>query len=318
MNDDESAAFRLFPQAASTLAADVDRVYAYTLGLSVFFSVLVAALVVVFCVRFRHGRHGEIVEPRPAYARSHLEYAWIGALTLVFLSMFGWAAVVFARIRDVPQDAMQIRVLAKQWMWKFQYENGRRTIDELVAPLGRPVKLLMTSQDVIHSLFVPAFRVKQDVLPFRYTTLWFEATRTGRFHLFCAEYCGTDHSRMIGWVTVISQPEFEHWLEQVPPQNEQPEASGEELFSQFGCATCHVSGRGLAPTLSGLFGSTVLLDDGTSVVADESYIRESLLDPNAKIVAGFNPIMPSFHTSLTEAQVDALIAYIEGMRGLQP
>jgi cytochrome c oxidase subunit 2 len=171
---------------------------------------------------------------------------------------------------------------------------------------------------VIHSLFVPAFRIKQDVLPFRYTTLWFQATRTGRFHLFCAEYCGTDHSRMIGRVTVMSQPAFERWLQQVPEDETMPEADGAELFARFGCATCHVNSRGLAPTLSGLFGSSVLLSDGTTVVADEAYIRESLLEPNRRIVAGFNPIMPSFHTSLTDAQVDALIAYIQAMKGLQP
>lgn len=317
MNENDKQPFHLFPRAASTLAPQVDHVYAFTLGVSVFFSVLVAALVVVFCVRFRRQRHGDVVEPRPSTGTSRFEYIWIAALTVLFLSMFGWAAIVFARIREVPADAMQIRVLAKQWMWKFQYQNGRRTIDELVVPIDRPVKLLMTSQDVIHSLFVPAFRVKQDVLPFRYTMLWFQATRSGRFHLFCAEYCGTDHSRMIGWVNVLSQPAFERWLEQVPGET-MPELSGAELFARFGCATCHVNGRGLAPALSNLFGSTVLLSDGTTVIADESYIRESLLDPNARIVAGFNPIMPSFHTSLTEAQVDALIAYIEGMRGLQP
>jgi cytochrome c oxidase subunit 2 len=317
MNDDGGGSFRLFPQAASTLAPEVDRLYAYTLGISVFFSVLVAALVVVFCVRYRRRRHGESFEAQPAFVKSTLEYAFLGALGVLFLSMFGWAAIVFAHIRAVPDDAMQIRVLAKQWMWKFQYENGRRTIDELVVPLGQPVKLLMTSQDVIHSLFVPAFRVKQDVLPFRYTTLWFQATRSGSFHLFCAEYCGTDHSRMIGSVTVMSQTNFTHWLEQSPP-DVMPAASGEQLFARFGCATCHVNGRGLAPTLSGLFGSTVLLSDGTSAIADESYIRESLLAPNEKIVAGFNPIMPSFHTSLTEQQIDALIAYIESMKGVRP
>lgn len=317
MNENNDAPFRLFPRAASTLAPQVDHVYAFTLVVSIFFSLLVAALVVVFCVRFRRRRHGAPMAPRPSAGTSPFEYAWIAALTVLFLSMFGWAAVVFARIREVPADAMQIRVLAKQWMWKFQYENGRHTIDELVVPIDQPVKLLMTSQDVIHSLFVPAFRVKQDVLPFRYTTLWFEATQSGRFHLFCAEYCGTDHSRMIGWVHVMSQPAFARWLAQVP-SDVMPELSGAELFARFGCSTCHINGRGIAPTLSGLFGSKVLLSDGTTITADESYIRESLLDPTAKIVAGFNPIMPSFHTSLTEAQVDALIAYIEGMKGLQP
>jgi cytochrome c oxidase subunit 2 len=306
MNESDKQPFHLFPEAASTLASEVDHVYAYTLGISVFFSLLVAALVIIFCVRFRRRRGGEVFEPRPSQGTSPFEDAWIAALTVLFLTMFGWAAVVFAHIREVPADAMQVRVLAKQWMWKFQYQNGRHTIDELVAPIDRPVKLLMTSEDVIHSLFIPAFRIKQDVLPFRYTTLWFQATRSGHFHLFCAEYCGTDHSRMIGRVTAMS------------PTDSMPELSGAELFARFGCVTCHVNSRGLAPTLSGLFGSTVLLSDGTTVIADESYIRESLLDPNAKIVAGFNPIMPSFHTSLTEAQVDALIAYIEGMKGLQP
>jgi cytochrome c oxidase subunit 2 len=313
MNDQPSISFHLFPEAASTIAHEVDLVYAYTLGISIFFSVLVAGLVIGFCIRFRRG--SAAIRGSSA-AGNKVEYAWIAALAALFLSMFTWAAVVYAHIREVPQDAYTVHVVAKQWMWKFQYSNGRRTIDELIAPIGRPVGLQMTSQDVIHSLYIPAFRIKQDVLPFRYTTLWFEATRTGRFHLFCAEFCGTDHSRMIGWVTVLSQHAFERWLAQ-PTTEQTPALSGEQLFSQFGCASCHIQGRGIAPTLSGLYGTRVLLSDGTTVVADESYIRTALLEPHEQIVAGFNPIMPSFHDSLTEQQVSALIEYIKRMKGEQ-
>jgi cytochrome c oxidase subunit 2 len=313
MRDQPSLSFHLFPEAASTIAHEVDLVYAYTLGISIFFSALVAALVIVLCVRFRRGRRRVQVV---AKSGGKVEYGWIAALAALFLSMFTWAAVVYAHIREVPQNGYPIRVIAKQWMWKFQYTNGRRTIDELIAPVGRPVVLQMTSQDVIHSLYVPVFRIKQDVLPFRYTTLWFEATRQGRFHLFCAEFCGTDHSRMIGWVTVLSPTAFERWLEQ-PTTEQAPALSGEQLFSQFGCASCHIQGRGVAPTLSGLYGTKVLLSDGTTVVADESYLRTALLDPHAQTVAGFNPIMPSYHNSLTEDQVSALIEYIKSMKGQQ-
>jgi cytochrome c oxidase subunit 2 len=312
MNDAQP--FRLFPHAASTLASEVDHVYLYTLTVSALFSTLLAALVIVFCVRYRRRAHAA-VPPPPVRTDNRIEYAWIAALLGVFLTMFGWAAVVFAHLRDVPAGAMQVHVVAKQWMWKFQYPNGRRTIDELVVPLGRPVELVMTSEDVIHSLFVPAFRVKQDVLPFRTTQLWFAASRPGRYHLFCAEYCGTLHSRMIGWVNVMSQPEFARWLERGAPAVG-PAATGEELFAQFGCAACHMQHRDLAPTLSGLYGRTVLFRDGTSHVADDAYIRESMLEPTAKIAAGYEPIMPSFRAVLKDDEVDALVAYVASLSGV--
>lgn len=302
----------LIPDAASTMAPQVDRLYGFTLGISIFFSVLVAGLVIGFCIRFRKSRHA----PAPVVHNPKLEMGWIGALLVLFLAMYAWASVVYARIREVPPGAMTVRVVAKQWMWKFQYENGKRTINELYAPVGRPVRLLMTSQDVIHSFYVPAFREKQDVLPFRYTTLWFQARRTGRYHLFCAEYCGLDHARMGGWVYTMQPADFARWLEQ-KPEGPAANASGEELFSDLGCATCHVMSRGLAPRLEGIYDSTVILNDGSTVQADEAYLRESIVNPAAKVVAGFRPIMPVFHNTLSQQQLSALVEYIKGLKGEQ-
>jgi cytochrome c oxidase subunit 2 len=313
VNEPVTPQLRFWPDAASTIAPEVDHLYAFTLGISVLFSVLVAGLIITFCIRFRRGRP---TRPMPAHGNL-LEYGWIGALTLLFLCMFGWSALVYARIVEVPATALDVHVLAKQWMWKFQYSNGRATIDELTVPIGKPVKLVMTSQDVIHSLYVPAFRLKQDVLPFRYTTLWFTATRTGRYHLFCAEFCGTNHSRMIGWVHVLSQPAFEDWLA-AAPNGPTPVTEGAQLFAQFACATCHLKGRGIAPDLSGIFGNQVVFTDGTTATADEQYLRESILNPTAHIVSGFKPIMPAFAATLSEPQVSALIDYIKTLEGNQP
>jgi cytochrome c oxidase subunit 2 len=206
---------------------------------------------------------------------------------------------------------MEVRVVGKQWMWKFQHASGRREINTLHVPLGQPVKLTMISEDVIHSMYVPAFRMKRDVLPGSYATCWFEATKTGEFHLFCAEYCGTNHSRMTGKVVVMEPAAFEAWLG--GGANEAPQVAGKRLFEELRCATCHqpASGEGRCPSLAGLIGREVKLTSGATITADDNYLRESILRPAAKVVAGFQPIMPSFEGQVDEEQLIQLIAYIK-------
>ena len=227
--------------------------------------------------------------------------------------MFGWGASLYFTISRPPAEALAITVVGKQWMWKFQHPQGPREINQLHIPVGRPVQLTMASEDVIHSVYVPAFRVKMDVVPGRYTSMWFEATQTGTYHLFCAEYCGTSHAGMIGQVTVLTPTAYEAWLSG-GTAGESPVAAGERLFQQLGCQSCHrpdAVGRG--PSLQGLFGQTQRLQSGASIVVDEAYVRESILLPNAKIVAGYTPIMPTFQGQISEEGLLQIIAYIRSL-----
>jgi cytochrome c oxidase subunit 2 len=227
--------------------------------------------------------------------------------------IFGWGAFIYFQERTPPQGAATVYVVAKQWMWKLQHEEGHSEINELHVPVGRDVKMVMTSQDVIHSFFVPAFRIKQDVLPGRYTTAWFRATKPGTYHLFCAEYCGTQHSGMIGQVVVMEPADYQSWLAGGRASGSMASA-GQDIFQQLGCSTCHrsdIQGRG--PNLVGAFGRPVQLEDGRTVVVDENYVRESILDPSAKVVSGFKPIMPVFQGLVTEEQLNALVAYVKSL-----
>ena len=311
MNDAIDHGFKLFPTAASSAAREIDYVFLFTTGVSVFFTLLVALAILVLCIRYRRGGpRDDLAGPATNHAP---ELGWTAALTVLFLAMFGSSAAVYARINAVPERAEQIHVLGKQWMWKFQYSSGRRTIDRLVVPQGEPVQLLMTSQDVIHSLYVPAFRLKQDVLPFRYSTLSFVATRIGEYHLFCAEYCGTEHSGMVGVVQVLPRQEYAQWRDGVTA-SVPPARRGEQLFVQYGCASCHFSAQRIAPDLRGVFGSEVRFTDGTSMTADAEYVRESILDPMRRVVLGFAPVMPSFQGRLSEEELLQLIAYVQSLQ----
>jgi cytochrome c oxidase subunit 2 len=307
----------LFPEQASTVAAHVDHVYYFLLAISAFFTLLIAGLIVVFMVRYRRRSPDEIGF---AVQRSlALEAAWTGIPLLIVMVIFFWGASIFATMNHPPAGALPIDVVGKQWMWKLQHAEGRREINELHIPLGRPVKLTMTSEDVVHSFFVPAFRTKQDVLPGRYTRTWFEPTKLGTYHLFCAEYCGTIHSGMIGQVVVMEPADYERWLSGTAPGGPAdlpPAAAGELVFTQQGCPTCHRGDTtGSCPSLAGLFGRPVRLSTGATVVADEDYIRESILDPGAKVVAGYEPVMPTYQGLLSEEAVMQLIAYIKSLPG---
>jgi cytochrome c oxidase subunit 2 len=300
------------PEQASTIARDVDQLTFALVAMSVFFTVLIAVMVVYFSLRYRR-RHADEVGSSFDHS-TLLEITWTTIPLVIVLITFAWGAKVYFHMYRPPADAVQYYVTGKQWMWKTQHPTGQREINELHVPLGQPTKLLMTSEDVIHSFFIPAFRTKADVVPGRYTQIWFTPTKTGRYHLFCTEYCGAEHSRMIGWVTVQEPDEYQKWLASVPVQ-QTPATAGGELFARLACTNCHQEGGGLAgPSLHGVFGRERQLADGRSVRVDEHYLRESILVPGAKVVAGYQPVMPSYQGQVNEENVLALIDYIKSLK----
>ena len=308
--------FPLFPQEASTQAAQVDGIYFFMVAVAAFFSLLIAGVLVITAIRFRRRHEDEVgVQIHGSLA---LELLWTVIPFFITMVMFGWGAKVFFDAYRPPKGAMEIYIVGKQWMWKAQHMDGQREINELHVPVGRAVKLTMGSEDVLHSFYIPAFRVKADVIPGRYNVLWFTPTKPGRYHLFCAEYCGTRHSGMIGWVEVMEQNDFQAWLSGGRAADS-PAAAGEKLFQDLVCISCHRDdAQARAPQLKGLFGHTVQLQGGATVVADEAYVRESIVNPQAKVVAGFQPIMPTFQGLVTEEQLLQLIAYVRSLGELAP
>jgi cytochrome c oxidase subunit II len=300
-----------FPEQASAQAAQVDAIYFFMVAVTAFFSLLIAALVVVFAIKFRRRHDNEI--GAAIHGSIALELLWSIIPLCIAMVMFGWGAKVFFDLYRPPAGAMEIFVVGKQWMWKAQHADGMREINELHVPVGRPVKLIMGSEDVIHSYYIPAFRVKADVIPGRYNSLWFTATKPGRYHLFCAEYCGTRHSGMIGWVTAMEPADYQAWLGG-GASSTSPVAAGEKLFNDLACVTCHLSnGTGRGPVLNGIFGKSVELQGGGTATVDEGYVRESIVNPQAKVVNGFQPIMPTFQGLVTEEQLLQLIAYVRSL-----
>ena len=304
-----------FPTQASAQAGQVDALYFFLLAVSAFFAALIAILLTVFAIRFRRRRQDEVGEA--IHGSIALELLWTIIPLGIALMMFFWGAQVFFHLARPPKGAMEVYVVGKQWMWKAQHMDGAREINELHVPVGRPVKLIMGSEDVIHSFFIPAFRVKADVVPGRYNTLWFTATKAGRYHLFCTQYCGTKHSAMIGWVTAMEPSEYQAWLSGGASGGTMAE-NGAKLFQDLACATCHLmNGQGRGPVLKNVFGKQVLLASGQTITVDDAYVRESILNPQAKVVAGFQPIMPTFQGLVTEEQLLQLIAYIKSIGGDQ-
>ncbi|MEX2169019.1 MAG: cytochrome c oxidase subunit II [Pirellulales bacterium] len=303
--------FALFPESASTAAPIVDGLYTFLVLLSAVLTIGVAAVIIYFAIKYRGGsaafRGGGGV-------KTWVEVTWLVAPLPILLLIFLWGAKAAFYMHRVPDDAMQIDVVAKQWMWKFQHASGQREIDTLHVPVGRPVRMRMISQDVIHSFFVPAFRVKQDVLPGKYYETWFEATKPGEYRLYCAEYCGTNHSRMKGVVVAMTPTDFEDWLSG-ETADETPVIAGQRLFEQMRCDTCHRGGgqQSRGPALEALFRKQVPLVSGENVLADEAYLRESILRPAAKVVAGYEPIMPAFEEQIDEEGILSLIAYIKSL-----
>lgn len=303
--------FPLFPDQASTVAGRVDTLYYFLIAVSLFFATLIFFLVIYFALKYRRRSPGE--QAQPVVESFRLELVWTLIPLGIVMVAFTWGARLYFTLSHPPADALEILTVGKQWMWKFQHPTGQREINELHVPLGRPVKLTMASEDVIHSFYVPAFRVKMDVVPGRYTDVWFEATKTGKFHLFCAEYCGTQHSGMIGRLIVLDPMQYQQWLSGGVTA-ESPEAAGEQLFVKLGCNACHrLDLKALAPPMEGLFGKQEKLTTGESITVDEEYLRESILNPNAKIVAGYQPIMPPYVGRVTEEGLLQLVAYIKSL-----
>jgi cytochrome c oxidase subunit II len=308
--------FPLFPQQASAQAAQVDGIYFFMVAVTAFFSLLIATMLVVFAIKYRRRHEDEVGVA--IHGSLALELLWTVIPFGITMVMFAWGAKVFFDQYRPPKGAMEIYIVGKQWMWKAQHMDGQREINELHVPVGRPVKLTMGSEDVLHSFFIPAFRVKADVIPGRYNVLWFTATKPGRYHLFCAEYCGTKHSGMIGWVEAMEPSEFQAWLSG-GRASDSPAVAGEKLFQDLVCISCHrEDAQARGPQLRGLFGHTVQLQGGGTAVADEAYIRESIVNPQAKIVDGFLPIMPTFQGLVTEEQLLQLIAYVRSLGEAAP
>ncbi|MEW6319533.1 MAG: cytochrome c oxidase subunit II [Acidobacteriota bacterium] len=303
----------LFPEQASTFAADVDALYLFIIAVSAFFALLVVVAVIVFGVKYRRRHDGEIGER--IEGNLPLELLWSIIPAAITMVMFGWGASVYYHLRRPPDEALRVYAVGKQWMWKFQHTEGQREINELHVPVGRPVRVTVTSEDVIHSLYFPSFRTKIDAIPGRYTELWFEATKPGTYHIFCTEYCGTKHSGMIGSVYVLEPAEYQSWLAGGAGGGSLAER-GSRLFSELACNTCHLdTGQGRGPSLNNIIGQPVALQDDSVVIVDEAYLRESILNSQAKIVKGYQPLMPTFQGLISE---EGLAALIEHLKSLSP
>jgi len=300
--------FQIVPDQASTIAHGVDYLYYFLTAIDLFFTAVIFLIIFYFALRYR--RRSEQEQPQQIEGSIPLEIAWtlipLGLVVVVFL----WGTSLFIRNSRPPAASTEIFVVGKQWMWKLQHPEGVEEINELHVPVNQPIKLTMTSEDVIHDFSVPAFRVKKDVVPGMYTSLWFQATKTGRFDLYCDQYCGTNHSLMKGEVIVMEPTEYEQWLSGGIRGGTMAQ-SGAKLYDQLACITCHGTGKG--PPLKGIYGKPVKLAGGNTVVADDAYLRESVLYPSAKIVEGYPPIMPTYKGQVTEEQLLQLIAYIKSL-----
>jgi cytochrome c oxidase subunit 2 len=303
------------PPEASTFAPQVDALFLFELGIAAFFTFLIFTCIVYFCIRYRRRSDDEIPPKMPHHYG--LEATWTVVPFLLMLVMYFWGAGLYVHMKRPAEHGMEIHVIGKQWMWKIEHPEGVREIDEMHVPVGVPIKLVLASQDVIHDFFIPAFRMKQDLIPGSYVTEWFQATQTGTYYLFCSQYCGAGHSSMVGKIYVMSQSDYEAWLAGAVPA-ETPAAAGQQLFTSLGCVQCHGQ---RAPTLAGLYGSKVSLQDGSTVVADEQYLRNAITDPSGQIVAGFPAVMPSYLGQISEEQLYELIQYIKSLtpvRNLPP
>ena len=304
--------FTLFPETAAAAAVGVNHLYLFEIAVSTVMTVLIFGALFVFAIKYRRRSPDEI--PKQIEGSLKLEITWSILPFIIMLAFFVWGAKIFYEMYTPPKNAYNIYVVGKQWMWKVQYPEGQREINEMHVPVGRPVRITMASEDVIHSFFIPAFRVKHDVVPGHFDEVWFTATKPGRYHIFCAEYCGTEHSGMIGWVTAMEPAAFQNWLAGGGAEGSMA-SQGEKLFQQMGCSTCHLMDeQGRCPNLRGMYGTYVLLDNGHTVLADDAYIRESILNPNTKIAAGFHAdVMPTFQGLISEEGMLQLIEYIKSL-----
>lgn len=314
------------PEQASNFALQSDALFFTLLALTLVFTFLVGVGIAYFSIKYRRGNR--VDRSRPVHHSTVLELSWSIGPLILGLAVFIWAAKLFATMMGpAPKDAMEIYVVGKQWMWHMQHPNGIRENNELHIPLGKPIKLTMISQDVIHDLYIPAFRVKRDVIPGVYTSFWFTPTQTGKYHLFCAQYCGSDHSVMTGFVHVMEPTDFQKWLASggqrtadTQPLPKTMAAAGQAIYEQQGCGNCHdadgmSNGISRGPLLTGIYGAARKLKDGRVVPADDSYLRHSILESSEEIVESYQQIMPAYKGQITEEQVMELIAYIKSLGG---
>lgn len=305
------AGFPIFPDQGSTIAEGVDHLHYFLTFITLFFTFIIFSTIFYFAVKYR--RRSEDERPPETKTYLPLELTWTLVPTGLCVIIFVWSSSLYFRNSRPPAASMEIFVVGKQWMWHLQHPEGPREINELHIPVGVPVKLTMTSEDVIHDFYVPAFRVKKDLLPGRYSSLWFQATKTGKYHFFCAQYCGAQHSGMIGWVYVMTPTDYADWLSG-GTKGETMTQAGERLFTQYGCITCHIAdGTGRGPVLQGLFGKEVRLKEGQIRVADEGFVRQAITNPNSMPLAGYPPIMPTYLGQMNEEQILQLIAYIKSL-----
>ncbi len=308
------------PDVASNLASKVDGLLWFVTIVSLIFFILISFLLIYFAIKYRRRREDE--ETPYITGNQTLELIWTVIPSILLLVIFVYGFVVYKDLRTPPKEAIEINVTAKQWLWQFEYYNGQTTLNELYVQQNRPVKLLMRSDDVIHSFFVPDFRVKMDILGGRYTYVWFTPTKVGRFQLFCAEYCGTGHSQMLGEVVVLSPEAYDTWEKGTEVKEEKGVAAlpsaerGEKIYKQSGCTACHsIDGTpGVGPTFKGAFGRKEILQDGKEITVDENYVHQSLLEPQTQMVKGFQPVMPSFKGILSENDIASIIAYLKTLK----
>jgi cytochrome c oxidase subunit 2 len=302
--------FRLMPEQASSFAAEVDQLYAFLWGVSGVMTIVIGVLILILAIKYRRGSKADRTEHESHFFL--MEAIWIIGPFAVLMVMFFWGAKLYFVQTRAPANSLEITGVGKQWMWKFQHPEGRREINDLHVPLGQPIRMRLISEDVIHSVYVPAFRQKQDVLPGRYTTMWFQPTKIGKYHLFCAEYCGAKHSEMRGYVYVMEPAKYQEWL----AASTNTTTSDQPLLEQYRCTSCHMpsdGSKGRGPSLVNLLGKKVQLEDGRTIEADENYIRESILRPNAKIVAGYPSLMPPYDGQISEEGINQLIAEIKAL-----
>lgn len=306
----------MLPPQKSTVAEGTDALFHFITTTSIILLIGITIAIIYFSWKYRRRSENDVT---PVITHnSALEISWSVIPLILVMIVFGWGLRGYVNLTTVPDDAYEVRVVGKSWLWEFHYENGYVSVNELHVPVNRPVRLVMSSDDVLHSFYIPDFRVKMDVLPNRYTSLWFEATETGESVIFCTEYCGTAHSNMLATAYVHEQEDFETWLltAGAADLDMDPIELGAELVSRNACQTCHSSdgSRLQGPTFLGLFGSERVMDNGERIIADENYIRESILDPNVKIVEGYLPVMPSYTGTLNDRQIDAIIAYLRTLQ----
>ena len=305
------------PTEGTKIATQVDNLYGFLLVASLISCVILIGGMIFFVWKYRRKTDTD----KTAYIthNTFLEFLWSFIPLVIFLGVFAWGWYIYHDMRTMPKDALEIHVFGKQWAWEFEYKSGVKTGNLVVVPVNKDVKLIMTSKDVLHSFYVPSFRIKQDLIPGRYTALWFNADKLGEFHVFCAEYCGTQHSGMLATLKVVPQAEYDAWLEEESQVGSLPLAKrGEKLFAVKACASCHSVSDAttkVGPALWKKFGTAEHFDDGTEVTIDENYIRESILNPNAKITKGFpKGVMPTFQGQLSETELNALIEYVKTLK----